>query len=62
MFVFANNTFLAGLINFTIISCSISVARSVIGVLFNLFGGVFADSFKRKKLLLLQISCVVLLA
>lgn len=63
VFDFANNTFLAG-INPTSLSlvAVYQSLESVIGVLFNLFGGVIADSFKRKKLLLLQIFYVVLLA
>ncbi|CTE61989.1 Permeases of the major facilitator superfamily [Streptococcus pneumoniae] len=63
MFDFANNTFLAGLnpTSLSVVAIYQSL-ESMIGVLFNLFGGVIADSFKRKKLLLLQISYVVLLA
>ena len=53
MFDFANNTFLAG-INPTSLSlvAVYQSLESVIGVLFNLFGGVFADSFKRKKIII----------
>lgn len=66
MFDFANNTFLAGL-NPTSLSL-VAIYQSlekVIGVLFNLFGGVIADSFKRKKIiigtnLLSGIACIVL--
>lgn len=53
MFDFANNTFLAGL-NPTSLSL-VAIYQSlekVIGVLFNLFGGVIADSFKRKKIII----------
>ena len=66
MFDFANNTFLAG-INPTSLSlvAVYQSLESVIGVLFNLFGGVFADSFKRKKIIiatniLCGIACLVL--
>lgn len=50
MFDFANNTFLAGLnpASLSLVAVYQSL-ESVIGVLFNLFGGVIADSFKRKK-------------
>ncbi|MFS9338568.1 MFS transporter [Streptococcus mitis] len=66
MFDFANNTFLAGL-NPTSLSL-VAIYQSlekVIGVLFNLFGGVIADSFKRKKIIigtnfLSGIACIVL--
>lgn len=66
MFDFANNTFLAGL-NPTALSL-VAIYQSlekVIGVLFNLFGGVIADSFKRKKIIigtnfLSGIACIVL--
>ena len=66
MFDFANNTFLAGL-NPTSLSL-VAIYQSlekVFGVLFNLFGGVIADSFKRKKIIigtnfLSGIACIVL--
>ena len=66
MFDFANNTFLAGL-NPTSLSL-VAIYQSlekVIGVLFNLLGGVIADSFKRKKIIigtnfLSGIACIVL--
>ncbi|MDR9571497.1 MFS transporter [Streptococcus pneumoniae] len=66
MFDFANNTFLAGL-NPTSLSL-VAIYQSlekVIGILFNLFGGVIADSFKRKKIIigtnfLSGIACIVL--
>ena len=66
MFDFANNTFLAGL-NPTSLSL-VAIYQSlekVIGVLFNLFGGVIADNFKRKKIIigtnfLSGIACIVL--
>ena len=52
-FDFANNTFLAGLnpTSLSLVAVYQSL-ESVIGVLFNLFGGVFADSFKRKKIII----------
>lgn len=66
MFDFANNTFLAGLnpTSLSLVAIYQSL-ESVIGVLFNLFGGVIADSFKRKKIiigtnLLCGIACIVL--
>lgn len=53
MFDFANNTFLAGLnpTSLSVVAIYQSL-ESMIGVLFNLFGGVIADSFKRKKIII----------
>nr|WP_231909348.1 MFS transporter [Streptococcus pyogenes] len=53
MFDFANNTFLAGLnpASLSLVAVYQSL-ESVIGVLFNLFGRVIADSFKRKKIII----------
>ncbi|MFS1664585.1 MFS transporter [Streptococcus sp. zg-JUN1979] len=53
MFDTANNTFLAGLnpTSLSLVAIYQSL-ESVIGVLFNLFGGVIADSFKRKKIII----------
>lgn len=53
MFDFANNTFLAGLnpASLSLVAVYQSL-ESVIGVRFNLFGGVIADSFKRKKIII----------
>ncbi|SNU88047.1 putative transporter [Streptococcus merionis] len=53
MFDFANNTFLAGLnpTSLSLVAVYQSL-ESIIGVLFNLFGGVIADSFKRKKIII----------
>ncbi|MCS4488332.1 MFS transporter [Streptococcus sciuri] len=66
MFDFANNTFLASLnpTSLSLVAVYQSL-ESVIGVLFNVFGGVIADSFKRKKILvttniLCGIVCTVL--
>lgn len=66
MFDFANNTFLAGLnpTSLSLIAVYQSL-ESVIGVLFNLFGGVIADSFKRKKIIIVTnilcgIACIIL--
>lgn len=66
MFDFANNTFLAS-INPTSLSlvAIYQSLESVIGVLFNLFGGVIADNFKRKKIIigtniLCGLACIVL--
>ncbi|MDS5427747.1 MFS transporter [Streptococcus pneumoniae] len=66
MFDFANNTFLAGLSPTSLSLVAIYQSlESVIGVLFNLFGGVIADSFKRKKIIigtniLCGIICIIL--
>ena len=53
MFDFANNTFLASInpASMSLVAIYQSL-ESVIGVLFNLFGGVIADSFKRKKIII----------
>ncbi len=66
MFDYANNRFLAG-INPTSLSlvAIYQSLESVIGVLFNLFGGVIADSFNRKKIIiatniLCGLSCITL--
>lgn len=66
MFDFANNTFLAGLnpTSLSLVAIYQSL-ESVIGVLFNLFGGVLADSFNRKKIIIVTntlcgIACIVL--
>ncbi|HEL0727997.1 TPA: MFS transporter [Streptococcus equi subsp. zooepidemicus] len=66
MFDFANNTFLAGLNPTSLSLVAIyQSTESVIGVLFNLFGGVIADSFRRKIIIittniLCGIACIVL--
>lgn len=66
LFDYANNRFLAG-INPTSLSlvAIYQSLESVIGVLFNLFGGVIADSFNRKKIIiatniLCGLSCITL--
>lgn len=66
MFDYANNRFLAG-INPTSLSlvAIYQSLESVIGVLFNLFGGVIADSFNRKIIIiatniLCGLSCITL--
>ena len=66
MFDFANNTFLAGLnpTSLSLVAVYQSL-ESVIGALFNLFGGVIADSFKRKKIIIVAnilcgIACIIL--
>lgn len=66
IFDFANNSFLAGLnpTSLSLVAVYQSL-ESVIGVLFNLFGGVIADSFKRKKILiatniLCGLACIIL--
>lgn len=66
VFDFANNTFLAGLNPTSLSMVAIYQSlESVIGVLFNLFGGVIADSFRRKKIIissniLCGVACIVL--
>ncbi|EGQ2738175.1 MFS transporter, partial [Staphylococcus pseudintermedius] len=51
LFDFANNTFLASLNPTSLSMVAIYQSlESVIGVLFNLYGGVIADNFKRKKI------------
>lgn len=66
LFDYANNRFLAG-INPTSLSlvAIYQSLESVIGILFNLFGGVIADSFNRKKIIiatniLCGLSCITL--
>ncbi|EGQ3891879.1 MFS transporter, partial [Staphylococcus pseudintermedius] len=66
LFDFANNTFLASLNPTSLSMVAIYQSlESVIGVLFNLYGGVIADNFKRKKIIigtnvLSGIACMVL--
>ncbi|ELJ9199407.1 MFS transporter, partial [Staphylococcus pseudintermedius] len=66
LFDFANNTFLASLNPTSLSMVAIYQSlESVIGVLFNLYGGVIADNFKRKKVIigtnvLSGIACMVL--
>lgn len=53
MFDFANNTFLASVSPHSLSLVAIYQSlESIIGVLFNLFGGVIADCFKRKKIII----------
>ena len=66
MFDFANNTFLAGLnpTSLSLVAIYQSL-ESIIGILFNLCGGVIADSFKRKKIIigtnvLCGLACIIL--
>ena len=66
MFDFANNTFLAGINPHSMSLVGIYQAlENIIGALFNLFGGVIADSFRRKKILVLTnvfcgIACIIM--
>ncbi|MFA6939529.1 MAG: MFS transporter [Clostridiaceae bacterium] len=66
MFDFANNTFLAGISPHSMSLVGIYQAlENIIGVLFNLFGGVIADNFRRKKIIVLTnicsgIACILL--
>ena len=66
LFDFANNTFLAGInpTTFSLVAVYQS-SESVIGILFNLFGGVTADTFRRKKIIigtniLCGVACIIL--
>ncbi|MBS6731438.1 MAG: MFS transporter [Streptococcus salivarius] len=66
LFDFANNTFLAGInpTTFSLVAVYQS-SESVIGILFNLFGGVIADTFRRKKIIigtniLCGVACIIL--
>lgn len=55
MFDFANNTFLAGLGSGSMTLVGLyQASESIVGILFNLFGGVIADNLKRKKLIMLS--------
>ncbi|HFI0445899.1 TPA: MFS transporter [Streptococcus suis] len=66
MFDFANNTFLAGISPHSLSLVGIYQSmESIIGILFNLFGGVIADRFKRKKIIILTnflsgLACIAL--
>ncbi|MDO4698551.1 MAG: MFS transporter [Pasteurellaceae bacterium] len=66
MFDFANNTFLAGVNPNSLSLVAIYQSlESVTGVLFNLFGGVIADSVKRKKIIMVTnilggLACIIL--
>lgn len=54
MFDFANNSFLAGLGAKSISLVGIyQASESIVGILFNMFGGVIADNFRRKKIIVL---------
>ncbi|WP_247934227.1 MFS transporter [Streptococcus anginosus] len=66
LFDFANNTFLVGInpTTFSLVAVYQS-SESVIGILFNLFGGVIADTFRRKKIIigtniLCGVACIIL--
>lgn len=66
LFDYANNAFLAGinLNSLTLVGIYQSL-ESVMGIIFNLFGGVIADNFRRKKILILTdllsgIICIIL--
>ncbi|MCO4679632.1 ABC transporter membrane-spanning permease-macrolide efflux [Streptococcus infantarius subsp. infantarius] len=53
MFDFANNTFLAGVSPNSLSLVAIYQSlENIISVVFNLFGGVIADRFRRKKILI----------
>lgn len=66
LFDYANNTFLAGLnINSMVLVGIYQSLENIVGVIFNLFGGVIADRFRRKKIIILTdflsgLSCIVL--
>lgn len=53
MFDFANNTFLTGLGTKSVFFVgTYQATETIIGILFNIFGGAIADNFKRKKIII----------
>lgn len=66
LFDYANNAFLAGLnLNSLYLVGIYQSLESVMGVIFNLFGGVIADRFKRKRIIILTdllsgLACILL--
>lgn len=66
LFDYANNTFLASLnLNSMMLVGIYQTLENIVGIIFNLFGGVFADQFQRKKILILTdflcgFSCIFL--
>lgn len=53
MFDFANNTFLTGLGTRSVFFVgTYQATETIIGILFNIFGGAIADNFKRKKIII----------
>ncbi|HGI3102856.1 TPA: MFS transporter [Streptococcus agalactiae] len=66
IFDFANNTLLSGINPNSLLLVGIYQSlESIVGVLFNLFGGVIADRFKRKKIIIWTnifcgIACMIL--
>lgn len=66
LFDYANNTFLAGLNLRSLSLVGIyQTLESVMGVVFNLFGGVIADRFRRKRIIILTdffsgLACIIL--
>ena len=66
LFDFANSTFLSSINSKSLFLIGIyQAAENLIGILFNLLGGVIADRFKRKKILLSTniisgIGCIIL--
>lgn len=66
LFDYANNTFLASLNLHSLSLVGIyQTLESVMGVIFNLFGGVIADRFRRKKIIILTdflsgLACIIL--
>lgn len=55
LFDYVNNSFLASLnMNSMVLVGVYQSLENIIGVLFNLFGGVIADRFRRKKIIILS--------
>mgnify|MGYP000040180412 FL=1 len=66
LFDYVNNSFLASLnMNSMVLVGVYQSLENIIGVLFNLFGGVIADRFRRKKIIILSdflsgLACIAL--
>lgn len=66
LFDYVNNSFLASLnMNSMVLVEGYQSLENIIGVLFNLFGGVIADRFRRKKIIILSdflsgLACIAL--
>ena len=53
--IYVNNSFLASLnMNSMVLVEGYQSLENIIGALFNLFGGVIADRFRRKKIIILS--------
>ncbi len=66
LFDYANNTFLAGLnLNSLALVGIYQTLENLMGIIFNLFGGVIADRFQRKRIIILTdflsgLACIIL--